>query len=256
MPEDMGVSVAERIRRFNRKGRMQAVLVLGLGVVLLGGGNAPGDEPGPAQDRVPLLDPEEFLSFVEIIPGEETFPGKGTKARFAREAVIGNADTSFSVSALGSGIRKKFVFKVYEGVAYAETGRDLGPAPYATLIRGNFPKRIHMFFERDVDGKKIRKSYRDRLRKILGKEGWEPALAADFEIFLSYFEDSGIKDGQSIDLIWLPGYGLHVVIVDESFPPINNPRLASALWAVWFGDDPVSGGLKKDMLRFLPGRGN
>jgi hypothetical protein len=200
-----------------------------------------------------LLDPEKFLAFVEIVPGGATFKGQGTEARFPTEIRIKGSHSEADLAALGSGVRKKFVFKVYEGVAYAEKGVGLGPDPYRTLIRGDFAKCIHMYFERDVDGEKIRGAYREGLDKGLGTRDRSPTLLQDIEVFLGFFEDEGLKDGQAIDLIWLPAEGLLTVVNGESFPPLDNPELMTALWAIWFGKDPVSGDLKKDMLRFASG---
>jgi hypothetical protein len=210
------------------------------------------DDPSETDEEIPFtMDPEEIFAFIRIVPGAKTFKGKGTDARFPHRIVIEGSGEDVVLSALGSGVRKKFLFKVYEGVAYAEAEADLGSDPYSTLIEGDFAKGIHMFFERDVEGKKIRDAYRDGVKKILGRGPWDPTLAQDFETFLGFFDDEGLKDGQTIDLVWLPGKGLHTVVVGEPFPPVNNRDLASALWAIWFGEDPVSGDLKKDMIRFL-----
>jgi hypothetical protein len=205
-------------------------------------------------DLMSLLDPEKFLAFLEIVPGPETFKGKGTDARFAKEAHVKTSHSQADLVALGSGVRKKFVFKVYEGVAYAEKGVSLGSDPYDALVHGNFAKRIHMYFERDVDGGKIRGAYREGLDKVLGKRR-DMNLDQDIEVFLGFFEDTGVKDGQTIDLVWIPGEGLFTMVNDESFPPVNSPQLATALWAIWFGKNPVSGDLKKDMLRFVNASG-
>jgi len=202
-------------------------------------------------DLMSLLDPEEFLAFLEIEPGDESFRGKGTDAMFPVEAHVKSSHSEADLTALGSGVRKKFVFTVYEGVAYAEKGIGLGPDPYDTLIRGDFAKSIHMYFERDVDGGKIRGAYREGLDKVLGKQERPVTLVQDIEVFLGFFEDAGVKDGQTIDLVWLPGDGLYTMVNGESFPPVQNPALASGLWAIWFGNDPVSGDLKRDMLRFV-----
>lgn len=238
-----------------------AALVAPLSLVSPAAGQEPADttvvdttrlHPEDA-DLITLLEPEKFLAFLEITPGEETFKGKGTDARFPKEVHVKSSHSQADLVALGSGVRKKFVFKVYEGVAYAEKGISLGPDPYDALIHGDFAKRIHMYFERDVDGGKIRGAYREGLDKVLGKQERPVNLVQDIEVFLGFFEDAGVKDGQTIDLVWLPGDGLYTMVNDESFPPLNSPVLASALWAIWFGKDPVSGDLKKDMLRFVNG---
>ena len=64
-----------------------------------------------------------------------------------------------------------------------------------------------------------------------------------------------MKDGQTIALTWMPGMGLYTRIAGRPVPPINDEALANALWAIWFGADPVNDGLKRDMVRFVSGAG-
>lgn len=202
---------------------------------------------GPA-----ALGQEENTSPLVISGREAKFKGKGTDMVFPREIVVTGVGSEVSMRALGSGVRKKMVFKVYEGVAYAETGVDLGMDPYHALIGGSFAKRILMFFERDVGGGKIRGAYRDGFKKVQGDSVWSDELLRDIEAFLGYFEgETGVKDQQTIDLVWIPGSGLYTMKAGKSYPVINNPELVSALWAIWFGHDPVSDDLKRDMVRFL-----
>ena len=179
----------------------------------------------------------------------ERFKGKGTDMTFPTQVLI--HESGVTLNALGSGVRKKFVFKVYEGVAYVQEGAELGDDPFQGIIAGDFAKRIHMFFERDVDMEKIQGAYRDGMKKVLGEEGWPESVAEDFETFLGYLSGEGIKDQESLSLTWVPGWGLYTDVKGQGYPPLDNPELAGALWAIWFGDKPVSKDLKKDMLRFV-----
>jgi hypothetical protein len=190
---------------------------------------------------------------ITVVPGEESFKGKGTDEGFPKEVEIKDSGAEAVLTALGSGVRKKLVFKGYEAVAYAEKGVDLGADPYTAFIEGNFAKRVQMYFLRNLGGNRLRGHFQSGLTQVLGEEEWDPTLARDFETFLGFFEDEGVKKRESVELIWLPDRGLCTIVGGESYPPIPNPDLASALWAVWLGDKPVSGDLKKDMLRFVLG---
>jgi len=194
---------------------------------------------------------QEAPQSLVLTAGPESFQGVGTDARFATQVVVSGPGKDLVLRALGSGIRKKMIFKVYEGVAYAQDGAALEPDPAAALINGDFAKRILMYFERDVDGGKIRGAFEEGFAKVQGKETWPTELTADRDLFISFFADEGVKDGQIIDLIWVPGWGLYTTVAGEQKPVINDPALTSALWAIWFGSDPVSGDLKRDMLRLL-----
>ena len=63
-----------------------------------------------------------------ITGGKDTFKGKGTDALFPREIVITGPGRTISMEALGSGVRKKMVFKVYEGMSSRRLTTDLREA--------------------------------------------------------------------------------------------------------------------------------
>jgi hypothetical protein len=190
---------------------------------------------------------------ITLLPGEESFKGIGTDEGFPKEVMIRDSGAEAVLTALGSGVRKKLVFKGYEAVVYAEKDVDLGSDPYNAFIEGNFAKRVQMYFLRNVGGGRLRGHFRDGLKQVLGEKEWDPILVRDFETFLGFFEDDGVKKRQSIELIWLPDRGLCTIVGGESYPPIPSSDLASALWAIWLGDKPVSKDLKRDMLRFVLG---
>ncbi len=187
--------------------------------------------------------------------GDATFAGEGTDHTFPSTIEIKARGEVHRLDAVGSGMRKKLIIKVYEGVAYAEAGTDFGSDPYQTLIDGDFPKRIEMYFVHDVDGGKIRGAFEDGFKKTISEKAMTPALKADVDAFLAAFTDDGVKDGQTIALTWMPGMGLYTRIAGRPVPPINDQALANALWAIWFGADPVNDGLKRDMVRFVTGAG-
>ena len=188
---------------------------------------------------------------VTVVPdGGGGFKGKGTDELFPVEITVQAFGDGFRLSALGSGVRKKLIFKGYECIAYADKRINMGLDPYVTFIQGDFAKLVRMHFLRNVGGGKIRGFFRGGMKGVLGEGEWNEALASDFEVFLAFIGDEGMKDGESIQLIWLPGRGLFTMIGDKPHPPIRNTGLAMSLWAMWLGDNPVSGDLKKDMMRF------
>jgi hypothetical protein len=194
---------------------------------------------GPALAQAPVP---------EIQPGEATFEGKGAKGPFPREVTIRLGDETWQLRALGSGVRKKFVFKVYEGILYGDASVSLGQDPFGEIIRGDWAKGIVMHFVRDVGADKIRGAYRDGFRKVLGEEKADSLLQAS--PFLSYF-DRKIKDGEEMALWWLPGHGLYTRVGNDWKPALPDSMLARALFAIWLGEDPVSKDLRRDMVRFV-----
>lgn len=181
----------------------------------------------------------------------ETFRGKGTDAEFPRRVVVRFGERSTTLVALGSGVRKKMIFKGYEGIAYADESAALNADPYPALLEGSFVTRVVMYFLRDVGAEKIRGAWQDGFDRYLGEGNVDAAFEADKHVFLGYFDDTEVKKHQTIELTWLPGIGLFTVVAGMPSPPINNPRLAAAVFSNWFGEKPISGDLKKDMIRFL-----
>lgn len=204
---------------------------------------------GAVADAQPKASPTPQVLYVTASGG--TFQGKGAKIQIPKEVVIKAAGNSVRLTALGSGMRKKLVFKVYEGVAYADAQADLGPDPYSALIQGDFAKRIVMHFVRDVSGGKIRGAFQEGFDKTAPAAERSPQFSKDLDRFLGYFTDGKVKDGQTIALTWMPGMGLYTVSAGKPMPPINDAELASSLWAIWFGDKPVNESLKRDMVRFV-----
>ncbi len=206
--------------------------------------------PSPARARQGGAPPPQVLN---VTSAGETFPGTGTDDSFPRRIRVAARGESWILDALGSGMRKKLIIKVYEGVAYADTSAGLGADPFAALIDGDFPKRILMHFVHDVDSGKIRGAFEEGFDKTAPEAGRTPELKADLAKFLDYFQGEGVKDGDDIDFIWMPGMGLYTVIARSPKPPIDDPALARALWGIWFGADPVNDGLKRDLVRFVTG---
>ncbi len=183
--------------------------------------------------------------------GTETFKAKGMDKKFPEQVAIAAAGESVTLKALGSGLRKKLMFKVYEGVLYADAGANLGTDPFDALVNGDFAKRVEMHFMRDVDGGKIRETYEEGFAKTLPPESMTPELEKDKAAFLGYFTDAGVKDGQTIAITWMPGMGLYVMMPGRPCPPIADPAFARALFGIWFGPSPASEDLKQGMVRFV-----
>lgn len=198
-------------------------------------------------------DPPERISFSE---GDERFAGKGTELSFPRDLSFeGPRDRPVVLRALGSGVRKKMMFTLYEGVAYAQVGSVLGSVPARGYIEGDFTKHISMTFVRDVDSRVMREAYDQGISRALDERTWSPELQVDLDRFLGQIPDRSMREGETVEVTWVPGWGLYLKYADQTFPPIDNTELARLFWTVWFGDEPVSADLKRDMLRFVEGNG-
>jgi hypothetical protein len=169
---------------------------------------------------------------------------KKTKVAFPR--IVAATDELPELVLTGVGVRSKFRFKVYAGAHYLAAGTELGDDPRATVIGGGFARRIIMHFVRDVGAEKIVKAFREGFEKN-GYDPEAPELAADLTAFLAYFDRDLVK-GDVIELTASPEHGVRTVVVGEAKEPIAGELFARGLWAIWFGEKPVSKGLREDLL--------
>ena len=141
----------------------------------------------------------------------------------------------------GLGLRKKFFFKVYVGALYLTTPTSDG----AAAIRADEPKRISMYFLRDVGGDKLRDAFEEGFFKAAQER--LDALRARIDRFLALFPDE-VEDGQVVTLTYLPGQGTEVAIAGQVKGVIEGKDFMEALWGIWLGEVPADSRLKKGML--------
>jgi hypothetical protein len=162
-----------------------------------------------------------------------TEPGSGVK--FAAK--------KGDLSLLGVGLRTRTIFqvKVYAiglyvadsalaGPLAAHKSAPASPALYRDLVRGDFPKELHLKFVRDVDQSAIQEAMRESLAGSADK--------ARLDGFVGYFPE--IKAGQECVLRWAPGGTLETVMAGQPRPPIADREFAAVVFAVWLGEKPVS----------------
>ena len=173
-----------------------------------------------------------------------TEPGSGVK--FAAK--------KGDLSLLGVGLRTRTIFqvKVYAiglyvadsalaGPLAAHKSAPASPALYRDLVRGDFPKELHLKFVRDVDQSAIQEA----MRESLGG-----ADKARLDGFVAYFP--AIKTGQECVLRWAPGGTLETVMAGQPKPSISDREFAAAVFAVWLGEKPVQDDIKKGLVSRAP----
>jgi hypothetical protein len=177
----------------------------------------------------------------------EAIVEESSGTEFPSTLTISVEDQEIDLRAAGTGLRKKAWFKVYAACFYVERSVDLGENPYEQAIHGDFPKRFVMHFLRDVGAKKIRGAFRDGIRKTLpeGPESRDEVVDAFCDLFT---EEAG--KGGRIVLTYLPGRGLSAAQAGEILGEAKDPELIAAIWATWFGEDPISEDLKKSLVGF------
>jgi hypothetical protein len=175
---------------------------------------------------------------------EVTEPGSGVK--FAAK--------KGDLALLGVGLRTRTIFqvKVYAiglyvadaalaGPLAAHKAAPAGPALYRDLVRGDFPKELHLKFVRDVGQSTIQEA----MRESLGG-----ADKGRLDGFVAYFPE--IKAGQECVLRWAPGGTLETLMAGQPKPPIADREFAAAVFGVWLGEKPVQEEIKKGLVSRAP----
>jgi hypothetical protein len=153
----------------------------------------------------------------------------------------GEQEEKVALRATGTGLRKKAWIKVYAACFYVGADVELGEDPYPTLIEGDFAKAISMHFLRGVGAKKIAGAFQDGIRKTL-PEGHDDAVAT----FTGLFGED-LDKGDLLALHYLPGKGLTAYQNGKALGGIQDPEVIAAIWATWFGEEPISGDLKEGL---------
>ena len=156
---------------------------------------------------------------------------------------------------LGTGLRKKFVIKVYAIGLYVEQAgakaayaSGAGAGPQSFVINGSFGKLAALRFLRDVDKGKIQEAYRESLAGPLAAGG---QLAADAQAFVGLFERD-VKQGQEVIIQADEAGKLSVSIGGQRKEGPQNPALARAIWEIWLGAKPIAPDAKKTLVERLP----
>lgn len=185
---------------------------------------------------------------IAVQRGTERFRGRAEEASFPRRMTVRVGEKEHLLDATGSGVRRRMMFRVYECAGYAEGSLAGIAEPGAALLEGTFARALSFRFLRDVTGDKAREAFAEGIARSLPKP--TGAVTTAMEEFLTVF-DGGMKTGDSLELLWIPGVGLWVEVRGAARPLIANDDLARAMWKVYFGPDPINEDLKQDLLRFV-----
>ena len=140
----------------------------------------------------------------------------------------------------GTGIRKKFVIKVYVGALYLERKA----ASREELLNDAGDKLVRMsFVYKKVEKEKIIEAFAE------GLSGNSPDVAQtpDAKAFLSWFT-SDFTAGDTVDVSMGSDGTVSATHNGKALGTVRNPALARAVLLIWFGDKPADAGLAKGMI--------
>jgi hypothetical protein len=179
-----------------------------------------------------------------LVQGQETVREPSTKVEFPAEVTVTYDDTSYTLVATGTAVRKKLMFKVYGMVHYMQEPPQGGKDEILSeVLSDGKAKQLVLQFVRNVGADKIQNAWRDGFKKNTSVEQFsdiEPLV----EQFVGYFTDE-VRKGEQYIFRWLPGGTVVTIIKGEEKPAITSVEFARGLWAIWFGQKPA---VKRDHL--------
>jgi hypothetical protein len=140
----------------------------------------------------------------------------------------------------GAGLlRKGFIFKIYVGALYLESGDDAGS------ILGPVPKRIDIHYFHHTPKEQMIRVAEQTLKKNVPADdlnALRPKIDQLHDAFLN-----GAK-GSVASIVFNPGEGLTYSFDDETVVIIPCDDFANAYFRIWLGEHPSSKSVKKAML--------
>ncbi len=148
----------------------------------------------------------------------------------------------------GTGLRSRFMFRVYVGALYLEKSLAKKSAAASTIINDAGAKRIALHMLRELPADQFTDALEDGLKNNNAAEEL-PKLEARVKQLRAVFEAVKIaKVGDVIVIDFVPGAGARIAINGDVKTTIAGDDFSRALLRIWLGDKPADGNLKKGLL--------
>jgi len=169
-----------------------------------------------------------------------------TKMEYDDTVTIDSEVGNYDLVVTGVGLREKTFMKVnvYVIVSYVIEGAKLEGDQGVALLGLDAPKMIQMDLVRGFSREKLINAFKDVIEKNYDDMS---AFQTEMDEFFAYFENDA-QEGDKLSFTYVPSMGLRTVLNGEDKGLITNFEFVKALWTVWFGEEPASDGLKKDLL--------
>lgn len=217
--------------------RQAARLLFGLGLV--GGLVLGAISPARAQGEQ-----------LAVTAGEKTFADENLDAPLPASLDVAYGGQKVTLRALGSGLRKKLVFKVYVAALYVDDTVTLGADPAADVCGQDVARHITLVMKRGLGADKISEAIHEGFINSVWRKEPDEALRQKLDEFVAGFTGE-LQSGDRIELTYLPGVGLLTTLGGRSLPIVSEPRIARDIWCIWLGPRPVSDDLKKGLVRLV-----
>lgn len=145
----------------------------------------------------------------------------------------------------GLGVRAAYIFKAFVAALYlpeksSEPGR---------ILSSDVPRRLQLRMLMSIDSGEIKKALVRGMRKNVSDAEWA-AMQARVDQFAQTIDTIGVaREGDAIDLDYLPGQGLRLAVNEVPRGPlIAGADFYQALLGIFVGERPVDTRLKKGLL--------
>ena len=183
-----------------------------------------------------------FLTLATIGGGralsQDSLVESSTEKHFPVMVTFTHGDTTYTLRATGSTVRKKLFFKVYAVVHYID-GTLTGPveARLEEVLRDGRAKELVLDFARDVGSTQIQDAFKDGFAANATAEE-SAAIGPSVAKFIAFF-DREITENSQLTFRWLPGGIVLTEAYGESQNPVTDTAFARVLWSIWFGEDSI-----------------
>ncbi len=143
----------------------------------------------------------------------------------------------------GAGIREKFFFDIYIAALYLPAKSSNAKQ----ILEADKPWRLSMdFLYSEVEREKLDKGWEEGIEENVSAAD-RKAIRERLDKFKTLF--STMHKGDSAVLDYVPGKGLSVTVKGETKGVIPGADFARSMLSIWLGSEPVTGSLKKALLR-------
>ncbi|MCH2225828.1 MAG: chalcone isomerase family protein [Crocinitomicaceae bacterium] len=140
----------------------------------------------------------------------------------------------------GAGLREKYTFDLYVGALYLRR-----PSIDANkVINGDVEMGIHLEL---VSGKVTRAKFVESVKDGFKNASHGKATEAQINKFMAFFKRE-FKDGDKIDIDYIPGKGTVVTKNGTKIGLIQGLDFKKAIFSIWLGSKPADTTVKKGML--------
>jgi hypothetical protein len=148
--------------------------------------------------------------------------------------------TNYSLN--GTGVRKKFVMKLYVGSLYTNQAfkdeNEILEGPVSAVIRLDIISGL-------ITSKLMAETVQEGFEKAM--DGDSSSLQPQIDSFIGVFNEK-IDKGDSFTFVGVPGQGLTAYKGEKELKVIKDDYFRKILFSIWLGNDPADKNLKKDML--------